>query len=163
MTNTEDPGSDEALEVLRAAANDPGVTIDEFDDIVLQMWNARTLPNGLAHIYSLSDGEFLRDILRDEPRKPRNEETPEKSRPAPEPVQPQAVIVAPANDDEDGEYDYGDDYDDDPSGCMPGMTLGPEDEAHNEWLASLTDDDMDRLAQGLKELMDEKKKTEKPG
>lgn len=136
---SEVPGGQEALAFLRAAASDPGVTIEEFDDIVGQMWNAGTLPNGLAHIYSLSDAEFLRDQLRDH-----------KAEVAPL-VVPSSSIPAPFTGD------GGCEDDDEPSGYAPGMTPGPEDEEWNEALGSLTEPQIERLVDGLAGLFEKTK------
>ena len=61
---------------------------------------------------------------------------------------------------------YGVEDDDDPSsGHGPGMTPGPEDEAWNEMLGSLTDADMRRLVDALVRLHEEAKareQTKKP-
>lgn len=113
--DVEIPGAPDALEMLREAANDPETTDDEFGSLLGHVFRAGFFPDrlvrpgipgaytkdGIVHLIGLGGDEVLRDILRDEPRKPRNEETPETSHPAPEPVQPEAVSVAA--EDEDGD------------------------------------------------------------
>ena len=53
------------------------------------------------------------------------------------------------------------DYKDEISSHMPGMTPGPEDEAWGEMLGSLTDDQMGKLVDGLRDLMEKAKAREK--
>lgn len=96
-------GVSEALEFLHAAANDPGVLPDEFAGIVSTMWNTGTLPTGLAHIYSLTDAEFLREHLQGL----RGNFTSGPART--EAKSPPTVEVADSDDDEESEDD--EDYD----------------------------------------------------
>lgn len=129
--DVEIPGAPDALEMLREAANDPETTDDEFDVLADQLFRAGFFPDrlvrpsepggytkdGIVHLIGLGGNEVLRDILCDEPRKPRNEETPEPSSPSPEPSQPQDVTVAAEDEDEDEDEDEEDDDDGNTGNC----------------------------------------------
>lgn len=142
---TEAPGSREAMEFLRAAAHETGVTIEEFDGILRLMWDAKTLPNGLAHVYSLEDAAAVREIVQG---------LPTDTAPDPRSESPPLLTACVAREDEaeDEEHFYDDEEDDGVTSVMPGLTPGPEDEAHNEWLASLTPENTAQIIEALRTL-----------
>jgi|GEM_PF-5331844 len=148
----EAPACREVLEFLRAAANDPGVSDREFGGIVDQMLKAGTMPDRIVHpdgsgfsvqfLLGMGGDEDLRHVLRDTTPEPRVKPPLEK-------------LYAPPSEDE--QMHDGDEEDDDPSGPGPGMTLGDEDRAWSDMLASLDDAQMGKLMEGLVRLNEETK------